>query len=1315
MKLFKSKKSRIIALLSTNVAVLSAALIISTISWFRDSMAMMPTTQVPSYVMQKYFDINDEEVTANYGKESNPYVISKPIHLYYLAKLSQDNAFNFDSNTCFQFGKIFEGQTTYQFYNFDNDNKIGGGYTSYLNMEYYSEGLGKGGALPPIGNASHPFVSKIKGHNLTVRNLHIIGKGYNDVGIFGYVGSTGNINNIYFDTVEIDTKGSVEHVNDENPHHIVHENPHVGYLAGHVANEYSFHNAYVDNIWVRNSETNTFLTNSVYGMFGICDTVNIPQTGAEDYHYSLDAADVHDYFDYKVENNSIMTQTGVLRDTENDQGFSGTVNDFLKYSDTGGSHYSYVGDKNETNASRNYSLATTGARELQKTYDLYRQDGDNYIRTFAGGTTVTTTAPDEANTAGTFMYYDENYEFKMDSKWVYYTTQAVDQQSQKKYFNVFLISYMYEENDEMKVAYLKTNGSTLSYSTDGTVPNFTDMTGNDYTYGDYFFCFKDAESDNGVKTITDYSFAQYKIFCPKYDKYLLSPTSNLTQDQNTTLTSTFNSATRYVISGRTGQISYTAGTDIAGFVKSQSTHHLTTKRITGTTPALLLTIKGSGSSSELSDDIHIFKRAESVSELTEGMNINFVAWDNGDHCYFAMGNQANNNRLVSSLVEIDEDDWTYSTAEITNLSTFEIEISSSKYMFKDVTVGSNYQNQYLYAASSSSNYLRTMESPGDDGKWTIEIDDEDFIATVTATGSNTRKLMQYNNGSNLFSCYATDNPQQDFMIFVDQGTTKGYKRTETSTSVLYNATGGSVFDYTPYSVYFTDVGANINTKLPLEKDGLVQANFTFSNLSKVVMPPEERNGWRLITGANDLKANERYVLAYNTGGKTAGDISNSTLSSVASTFSQDKSSISDLNENSLELVLEGTPGNWKFKASDTTNYLSATIVEGDCAISYTSQANATPWSIAFSSGDVTIFTELTEYNYALAYDSTNNIFKPYASHGSDVKDIQIYRYFRSESTSTFFGDEIKTMYNEDYDYKHIDVVGGSDIYSTYFSFDNSAKSHISAIGAGDISSDFVTTLFLNDALVLFVPNNGSLDYGTLTMNIVDDSAVPAFLKGGSSVVTFADVGCDHEDEDENQYKLSLNRYNIKKLCYCALGGTGGKQILSAYGTDGVQTYPTGAGNVVENASISQFVLVIGGNSGAAQIEDVDLTFNSVVGNTGDFGTVGFRKATYTSGLDGNGDNAVNTASSTVPGQLIDFTYDVPANAYIKVKVEYKYVEALSSYVYEFTVNCSENITLYIYNYNAEEIKVRVNGGNLCKESYNVVNVTATVPPSGGWA
>jgi hypothetical protein len=70
--------------------------------------------------------------------------------------------------------------------------------------------------------------------------------------------------------------------------------------------------------------------------------------------------------------------------------------------------------------------------------------------------------------------------------------------------------------------------------------------------------------------------------------------------------------------------------------------------------------------------------------------------------------------------------------------------------------------QYLYAASSSSNYLKTGGTLNDNASWTISVTNAG-VATVKSVGSYSKNWMRYNTSSSLFACYASG--QADICIY----------------------------------------------------------------------------------------------------------------------------------------------------------------------------------------------------------------------------------------------------------------------------------------------------------------------------------------------------------------------------------------------------------------------------------------------------------------------------------------------------------------------------------------------------------------------
>ena len=137
-----------------------------------------------------------------------------------------------------------------------------------------------------------------------------------------------------------------------------------------------------------------------------------------------------------------------------------------------------------------------------------------------------------------------------------------------------------------------------------------------------------------------------------------------------------------------------------------------------------------------------------ATSIISGKSYIIVGFD-GDDAY-AMGEQKSSNRAG---VDIDVN----STTATGNANVHEVVITAlegadaGKYTIED--------GGYLYASSSSSNQLKTKSEFDNNGKWTIVIANNGD-ATITAQGSNSRKLMRFNpnsGGNPLFACYATDN------------------------------------------------------------------------------------------------------------------------------------------------------------------------------------------------------------------------------------------------------------------------------------------------------------------------------------------------------------------------------------------------------------------------------------------------------------------------------------------------------------------------------------------------------------------------------
>ncbi len=127
---------------------------------------------------------------------------------------------------------------------------------------------------------------------------------------------------------------------------------------------------------------------------------------------------------------------------------------------------------------------------------------------------------------------------------------------------------------------------------------------------------------------------------------------------------------------------------------------------------------------------------------------------------------ATNSNVALSTTQNKNNRGQASVKKSENVITFgaDVQIITLEAGNVDGTFAFNVGDGYLYAASSSDNYLRTETTLSNNSSWTITI--EDGVATITAKGSNTRNLLRYNSTNSLFSCYASG--QQDINIYVQR-------------------------------------------------------------------------------------------------------------------------------------------------------------------------------------------------------------------------------------------------------------------------------------------------------------------------------------------------------------------------------------------------------------------------------------------------------------------------------------------------------------------------------------------------------------------
>lgn len=111
-------------------------------------------------------------------------------------------------------------------------------------------------------------------------------------------------------------------------------------------------------------------------------------------------------------------------------------------------------------------------------------------------------------------------------------------------------------------------------------------------------------------------------------------------------------------------------------------------------------------------------------------------------------NQQSNNRKGTSISKNGS-----SLTATSDVQAFEVVAGTKDGSFAFKAINGDTSGQYIYAASSSSNYLRSGKTLDDNGSWTVSVSSAG-VATVTAQGGNTRNVLQYNGSSDIFACYS---------------------------------------------------------------------------------------------------------------------------------------------------------------------------------------------------------------------------------------------------------------------------------------------------------------------------------------------------------------------------------------------------------------------------------------------------------------------------------------------------------------------------------------------------------------------------------
>ena len=212
-----------------------------------------------------------------------------------------------------------------------------------------------------------------------------------------------------------------------------------------------------------------------------------------------------------------------------------------------------------------------------------------------------------------------------------------------------------------------------------------------------------------------------------------------------------------------------------------------------------------------------------------------------------------------------------------------------------------------------------------------------------------------------------------------------------SVTASANQTWVNEFDYTVAGeVSFlvdANTGAAREATVTLSYEGAESQTVTISQAAGNTGGGDEpaTKVWTLVTDASTLKAGDQIVIASNTKGFTAGEITSQYMGQVSSTFSTDKTTITSLGSGTVILTLGGSAGAWTL-TNESGKKLGATAAK-----KLAWDSGTTTWAITISDNNATIQNGTSTYGRFLHNVSATR-FIPYTSEANVSMLLpQIYR------------------------------------------------------------------------------------------------------------------------------------------------------------------------------------------------------------------------------------------------------------------------------------------------------------------------------------
>ena len=245
------------------------------------------------------------------------------------------------------------------------------------------------------------------------------------------------------------------------------------------------------------------------------------------------------------------------------------------------------------------------------------------------------------------------------------------------------------------------------------------------------------------------------------------------------VTLTGEKATAYDVCMAVAPGSYTGVVEVVTD-KAVYTYTISSAKTVGRSQILSLGVNlGTGTRKSIDPTTYNWTLVKNVASISLGEYVAFAASGSA----VAMStDQRDNNRGQVAITKSENALTAASTMQF-----FEVVegAASGQYAFK--AVNGDTRGQYICAASNSSNYLRSKKVIDGNSSWSVSVTGEG-VATVTAQGTFTRNLLQYNSGNSIFAAYAS--AQQSIAIYILDDPSAIKLRTST-TAVNFEATDGS--------------------------------------------------------------------------------------------------------------------------------------------------------------------------------------------------------------------------------------------------------------------------------------------------------------------------------------------------------------------------------------------------------------------------------------------------------------------------------------------------------------------------------------------